>query len=765
MNDPTFTKIASQFHTRTNDESTLDDEDSWGDMTDDDAEDEVDDATFEMFCPIPHGDNDGHPVVPARANDNGNPFVRRVDDDGHPVVTTRRPVVPRGDDEDEDDEVAEFVGMNVPTANIIPSLLDGTTKTKTGNKNKKQCTIKDAWENNITIDAKRRNKSRSTKQYLFVHSSLYCHKCSAYGESRIVVGDNDYFLECQRTKWFDTEFICSFVTLLAHDAHVELPKYSKGTNQVMMIDCFYPRGVVHPPNVLSYDNRCTHFLLVAYSSSHFAVLDFDILLRTVSIFDGLNLKIDRWQDHVVHTVRQYGLTPLGIEPMITYSVDVTINKSSRQRIEVQFGEQAPWIVTNTNYLRQKDGHNCGPIACTKVMEVLGYIPEGSIEEMGARPGGWRRLVMNTFADLLSKYDEQLHVNMIEDGNNVGGGVQKAAEETTAKQVLLRQEVVPSQEPVCICTDTTSKDTVYCLPCCGRLVHVQCLVQYFYSIPFCMFCSANLFEYADKLPTEALKRPSSSISKSLNCTDVNDLIADDTGMMLCREVGTDTSTNEEQGMTQSPRVEGGGSSNEDEDDTLGEASTIEDVNRNKARELKRKRQALSAEKEMKRRGDCLVAAGLGPGAVLTLKVDYRTHSHAQGLVVVVYKSNVTGSALVCCESGVVTHDGSKGDYWVPSDKFIVSAGAGEMAAIPSSLQKIRDAVVKGEYDYGAQPRISYSKLHAEVSGASSPCKKATCGCKGGICGNRCGCRRKKMDCHSSCACSGNCNPKKEDEGVE
>ena len=218
MNDPTFTKIASQFHTQTNDESAQDEEDSWGNMTDDDAEDEVDDATFEMFCPIPRGDNDVHPLVPAPVNDDGNPFVRRGDDDGHPVVP-RPPVVPRGDDEDSDDEVAEFVGMNVLVANMDPSLLDGTTKKR---KNKKQCTIKDAWENNITIDAKWRNKSRSTKQYLFVHSSLYCHKCSAYGESRIVVGDNNYLLECQRTKWFDTEFICSFVTVLSHDAHVRL---------------------------------------------------------------------------------------------------------------------------------------------------------------------------------------------------------------------------------------------------------------------------------------------------------------------------------------------------------------------------------------------------------------------------------------------------------------------------------------------------------------------------------------------------------------
>ena len=127
-----------------------------------------------------------------------------------------------------------------------------------------------------------------------------------------------------------------------------------------------------------------------------------------------------------------------------------------------------------------------------------------------------------------------------------------------------------------------------------------------------------------------------------------------------------------------------------------------------------------------------------------------------------KSNETGSALVCCESGVVTHDGSKGDYWVPSDKFVVNAGAGELAAIPKSLQDIRDAVVDGTYNYGAQPRISYSKLHAKVIGASSPCKRAMCSCKGGRCGKRCGCHKKKIECNSACACSGNCSWKEDDE---
>ena len=80
----------------------------------------------------------------------------------------------------------------------------------------------------------------------------------------------------------------------------------------------------------------------------------------------------------------------------------------------------------------------------------------------------------------------------------------------------------------------------------------------------------------------------------------------------------------------------------------------------------------ARKAMKQRGKALVEKGLGPGAVLSLKVDYRTHSHASGLVAIVYKSNETGGALICCEHGVITHNGSKKDFFVPSDKYNIVA---------------------------------------------------------------------------------------------
>ena len=57
------------------------------------------------------------------------------------------------------------------------------------------------------------------------------------------------------------------------------------------------------------------------------------------------------------------------------------------------------------------------------------------------------------------------------------------------------------------------------------------------------------------------------------------------------------------------------------------------------------------------GRAAKAAGLSPGAVVTLKVDYCTHSHAQVLVGIVYAvKEEIGGILVCCVHGVITHSG-------------------------------------------------------------------------------------------------------------
>ena len=78
------------------------------------------------------------------------------------------------------------------------------------------------------------------------------------------------------------------------------------------------------------------------------------------------------------------------------------------------------------------------------------------------------------------------------------------------------------------------------------------------------------------------------------------------------------------------------------------------------------------KEIKICGAAALESGAEPGAVVTLKVDYRTHSHAQGSIAIVYDVKATGGILACCEQGFITHSGAKRNYWVPTHKYKVIA---------------------------------------------------------------------------------------------
>ena len=208
-----------------------------------------------------------------------------------------------------------------------------------------------------------------------------------------------------------------------------------------------------------------------------------------------------------------------------------------------------------------------------------------------------------------------------------------------------------------------------------------------------------------------------------------------------------------------------SDKEDDDDGEEEGEEAEDNShtsnkRKLAMEKKNTKQQESAKKAMKQCGDAALKAGISPGAVVTLQVDYRTCYNPEGLVAIVYDVQPrTGGVRVCCQHGVITHDGSKGNYWVPADKYVVKALVGTFLPIPDDLAQVRKMVEDGEFmeKEHEMPRISYSKMHQLQIDANSPIKKSKgCGCKKGKCGKNCGCKKKNMSCHSGCSCNGNCD---------
>ncbi len=105
----------------------------------------------------------------------------------------------------------------------------------------------------------------------------------------------------------------------------------------------------------------------------------------------------------------------------------------------------------------------------------------------------------------------------------------------------------------------------------------------------------------------------------------------------------------------------------------------------AMEKKNHKQEGQAVKHMAQCSKAAKDNGCEVGAIVTLKVDHRTHCHVPGLLGVVYAFQCnTGGALVYCKHGIITHDGSKNNYWVPFDKYRVVATKNSQLPISQEL---------------------------------------------------------------------------------
>ena len=134
----------------------------------------------------------------------------------------------------------------------------------------------------------------------------------------------------------------------------------------------------------------------------------------------------------------------------------------------------------------------------------------------------------------------------------------------------------------------------------------------------------------------------------------------------------------------------------------------------AMEKKNKRQEEKAKQALKQCGQAAVKSGVSPGAVVTLKVDYRTYYNPEGLVAIVYEFKPwTGGIKTCCEHRIITHDGSQGVYVVAVDKYVLNAPAGKYAPLPEKLAEVCKKVEDGLFDKKQCPKISYSKMHQAV----------------------------------------------------
>jgi hypothetical protein len=174
--------------------------------------------------------------------------------------------------------------------------------------------------------------------------------------------------------------------------------------------------------------------------------------------------------------------------------------------------------------------------------------------------------------------------------------------------------------------------------------------------------------------------------------------------------------------------------------------------------KKGKQETSAIKATQICGKAALESRVGIGALVSLKVDYCTHCYAQGLLATVYRfQENSGGVLVCCEHGIIIHDGSSKFYWVPYNKYRVIAENDGTFPISKKLQAVHDKVLAGNFvDDKVTPKISFSNYVDIDLGTANPVNKGKgCSCKRG-CNMGCGRKKKGTRCHSGWACNGNCH---------
>ncbi len=196
--------------------------------------------------------------------------------------------------------------------------------------------------------------------------------------------------------------------MIQHDAHMTIPPF-KNEDRIMMVSTPYPNKPIL--EVLGY-GATTHYVSVVFNTDHFAVLYYDIIKCTVTVFDGLNYTIKYWQDHIIHTIKLYGMQKHFPPSMCEYREKLGHDEYGRRtrdmELEICFEEtNTHWLVYNEQAYIQGDGYYCERIACLKVMEIYGFLKAGTTNVHGDSVEGYRPVDLDYFKSCLMKYNKKL----------------------------------------------------------------------------------------------------------------------------------------------------------------------------------------------------------------------------------------------------------------------------------------------------------------------------------------------------------------------
>ena len=399
-------------------------------------------------------------------------------------------------------------------------------------------------------------------------------------------------------------------------------------------------------------------------------------------------------------------------------------------------------MTRVRFLRQRNGYDCGPIACAKILDCFGMWndPRGPI----------RKHVVTAFKNLLQDCLGDIFVS--------------------PPVIEIDDDEEMAEEDCVICMESVAKVMGTVMECCGHTMHAVCVDKWLCLCPKCPLCretvkkivyQGSVIPFGDLDPDSGDEEPSANLQAA--GTEALQEGIDGEAPTRVNDAGDDEVKEDSDGDEGSDGDDDSNGDDDDyQDDNDGNEQTPRTTARNKAKEIKRKRQDVQATRMMRRRAFYTKESGAAVGAIVKVCNDKRDIKNPRCTIGVIVEMSSAGGVLVCTELGILVMGITRRNYWVPSDRYeVVMLPEDEHAglAISPQLNEIRESVLDGSFDKSKAKKCSLSEDQKNFLGTSPV--RAGHGCKCRLngdrtCGRSCSCIRNKRACTSKCLCNGNCS---------
>jgi hypothetical protein len=186
---------------------------------------------------------------------------------------------------------------------------------------------------------------------------------------------------------------------------------------------------------------------ILHNKQHYVVLKVDIAERRILIFDCLSHDLLQWTDHIVTVFKKCMLLDLSFDAssavivpdaagppisMHTRKPKAIINGYSITFPKHPASDSGNWRLERGQFIHQRDGFNCGPIACLKVMDLFDKIsfpyPQAFYETTNIR-----KIVMNEWKNVV-EYCHNTNIPLFYREKHVKGSMQDGSSETDEKRI-------------------------------------------------------------------------------------------------------------------------------------------------------------------------------------------------------------------------------------------------------------------------------------------------------------------------------------------